>query len=591
MRHRFSTRLLVALAAGVVISATTAPLAGAAPTNAGFKTAQPSMVALGPGAPAQSSVEPLITVGDVVGAYSFEAIPDGMSILPRGQGALSVYVNHETSTVPFPYVLPPNTTNSQNDFDNAQVSEVRLHQGSAGVLNGRLVVSSSSNFQRFCSNFLGTAAQGFSRPVLFTNEEGIDWVNRTGTAWPATEGADNAREIGVVVAYDVKGESSRTIWGMGRLNHENNVAVPGYGHPVLLSGDDPFVSNPVQSQVYSYIADSADDVLNDSGDLWAFVSDNAAVNDYYDFAVSSAASVSGHFVMVPKVIAKGVNPDGTDMMAADVPASFGGPYPAPPSDGTWQRGPGLSSGPGIDGPQWVLEHWSDLNNVFQFVRIEDIATDKRPGMSNVVYMADSGRGATSPGFANGVSGPLNPFTSSNGRVWKMVMSPTDPTVVTSLSLLIEGDDNPVKTLNEIHQPDNLETTVNGLYVQEDPGSSNQFTAAQQISDAANATTARAWQYKFNGGALAAVAMVNQSADEGPTDLDPSTTKGNWGAWETTGLIDVSSIYGPGAFLVNVQAHTLWTEIGDGPDILPPAGPDWLNKREGGQMVLLRIPGG
>ena len=40
----------------------------------------------------------------------------------------------------------------------------------------------------------------------------------------------------------------------------------------------------------------------------------------------------------------------------------------------------------------MLEYWSQLNNVFQFVRVEDIAYDKRPGMENVVYVVDSGRG-------------------------------------------------------------------------------------------------------------------------------------------------------------------------------------------------------
>ena len=68
---------------------------------------------------------------------------------------------------------------------------------------------------------------------------------------------------------------------MGRHNHENSVAIPGYGKPVVLSGDDSFVSNPAQSQLYSYIADSSDAVWNDEGDLWAFVADG--VDDYYDF--------------------------------------------------------------------------------------------------------------------------------------------------------------------------------------------------------------------------------------------------------------------------------------------------------------------
>ena len=42
---------------------------------------------------------------------------------------------------------------------------------------------------------------------------------------------------------------------------------------------------------------------------------------------------------------------------------------------------------GIDGPQWVLEYWSDINNVFQFVRVEDIAYDKTH--DNIVYIVDS----------------------------------------------------------------------------------------------------------------------------------------------------------------------------------------------------------
>ena len=51
----------------------------------------------------------------------------------------------------------------------------------------------------------------------------------------------------------------------------------------------------------------------------------------------------------------------------------------------------------------------------------------------------------------------------------MVLDPTDPTVVTSLSILIQGDDAPTKTLTEVRQPDNVETTANGLYITEDPG--------------------------------------------------------------------------------------------------------------------------
>ena len=112
----------------------------------------------------------------------------------------------------------------------------------------------------------------------------------------------------------------------------------------------------------------------------------------------------------------------------------------------------------------MLEHWSDLNDVFQFTRIEDMAYDKRPGMQNVVYLADSGRGTA-------VTGTFVPRAglSTNGRIWRMVLDPHHPTQVTSLTILVDGDTKPVKDPTAIHQPDNLESTVNGLLVTEDPG--------------------------------------------------------------------------------------------------------------------------
>lgn len=576
------SRAIVVLTAGMLaalsLGAGALTASGAEPQN-GFKTKQPAMLAVGPNAPLGTEIKPIITVGDTIGGYRFEAIPDGISLLQSGKNEANVFVNHETATVPFPYPV-----NALNDFDNAQVSRLVLRNGGA-VLAASLIVPSSANYQRFCSNFLGTSSTGFSRPLLFNNEEGIDWVNRTGTAWPATEGADEARQIGAVVVSDVSapGNPYKTIWGMGRLNHENSVAIPGYGRPVLLTSDDSFNQVAAQSQVYAYIANDADAVWADAGKLYAFVPSaaDAAINDYFDFPRNSSMSISGRFLEVPREIATGRNPDGTEMMAEDVPAALGGPYPEPPTDGTWQRGPGASSAagtPSIDGPQWVLEHWGDLNNAFQFLRIEDIATDKRPGMSNVVYMADSGRG-----LREDQSFPGQAFRSTNGRIWKMVVDPTDPTIVQSLSILIDGDDNPVKTVGEIHQPDNLETTTNGLYITEDPGSAQQFDAAQQVSDAARATTARLWQYKFAGGILGVVAKVDQSADEGPTDEDTSPTAGRWGEWESTGVVDVSSVFGPGKFLINIQAHTLFV------DQAPAAS--WTNKREGGQLLLITIPGG
>ena len=395
-----------------------------------------------------------------------------------------------------------------------------------------------------------------------------------------------------MVALDPDTGDYKTIYGMGRFNHENNVAIPGYDDLVVLSGDDTFTSGtltlppgpnpaasaPAQSQLYSYIASDTDALLGDEGDLWAFVSDNSSFTNYYDFVPGSTQSITGHFIKVPKNIATGKDTDGSELTSSDVG------YPAP--DGGWQTDL-RTSGPAvpIDGPQWVLEYWSHLNHVFQFVRVEDLAYDKRPGMGNVVYFADTGRATSGAPGAN---------KSTNGRIWKMVLDPEDPTQVDSLSILVEGDDSAVQTLGEIHQPDNVETTSTGLLVTEDPGGNNQFPAN---TVAPNATTARLWYVPFSSpGSAQVVAKIDQSADAGPTDVGPAPTTdlslGNWGAWETTGIVDASAAFGTGAYLINIQAHTLWIEKAAGPDTFLDANsdPDFTYKREGGQLLLIRIPG-
>ena len=523
-----------------------------------------------------SAVTPLMTVGDTLSSgYRFESIPDGISLRTRGKGTVDLFVNHETGKVPFPFVRAnPNETNGENDFDNSQVSRLRLNQHSAGVLGGKFVIPSSFGYQRFCSNYLATSREGFDREILFTNEESPDYVFRQEDSWPPPIGDPAEREAGLVVALDVKTGKHHPIQGMGRHNHENSVPVPGYGKPVVLSGDDTFTSGPLtgvastpdvpaQSQLYSYIAPNTKTLLADKGDMWAFVSDTPGVKDYYDVLPGVGPAVTGHFIKVPRNIATGLNPDGSELQSEDVG------YPDPPDNGSWQTDLRSIAPLGIDGPQWVLQHWSDLNNVFQFVRVEDIAYDKRPGMGNVVYIADSGRGRTGIGPEGG-----QPFRSTNGRVWKMVLDPNDPTKVTSLTVLVEGDDNPVKTPTEIHQPDNLESTRNGLLVTEDPGSSQQYPAVPPPGPVdPDRTTARLMHVSFANPAVPTeVARVNQTADGGPTDVD-GRGPGNWGAWESTGIVDASKAFGPDMFLINIQAHTLWIERAPGEDNYAPAGPD------------------
>jgi hypothetical protein len=529
MRGRLANRrTLFATAAVAALAFTAFAVPAAAGPAAGYKTSQASM--LDPVA-AGATVEPLITVGETLpgSAYKFESIPDGIALRKGHGNTVEAFVNHETSTVPFP--LAPVRL---NDFTNAMVSKLTFNRQSNGILSGSYVIPSEANFQRFCSNFIADHKHGFERPLLFTNEEATDFVNRTGNAFPGTPG----EQAGVVVAYDIQSGAYKAIYGMGRHNHENSVALEGYGHPVVLSGDDTF-SAPA-SQMYMYTAGSADDVWNDRGSLWAFVSNDPATNDYGD--LSGSESVSGRFIPVPRNVAVG--------------------------------------------DQTALENWSNANNVFQFIRIEDIAYDRKD--KNVVYFADTGEPRAIPDPATGrlrrgPSGTIGAWP--NGRMFKMVFNREDPTVVESLSILVDGDARGAAgagALDLIHQPDNVETTRDLLLWQEDPGSHNNYPLG-------TGTTARIWALNLKtGGDPYVVARVNQSADEGPTDvdadLDPAPGRqdiGRAGAWESSGIVDASKFFGKGAFLVDIQAPTLAVQ--------EEVRADATYQREGGQLLLLRLP--
>jgi Bacterial protein of unknown function (DUF839) len=531
-------RLIVAgvcAAALAALAALTAMPAAAWDKDGGFQTSTPAMLTpLAPG----SSVTPIISVGDKLGGYMFESIPDGISFRRTHRNKVDVYVNHETSLVPFPA--------TRSDFTNAMVSRLRLREHSARVLGGTYAIASQpGNFQRFCSNFLAGRAQGFDREILFTNEEARDIVLRDGYAWhPPSVSLDerSAEQAGVVVALDVKRGSYRSIYGMGRHNHENSVALRGYGQPVVLSGDDTF--DAPASQLYMYTAKDRRAVWNDRGTLYAFKANDPNVNDYGDFPAANGAA--GEFIPVPPAIASGKRPDGTDVRAAD----FG--YPAPPT--------------GIpDGPQWVLEYWShNVARALQFIRVEDIAYDRKH--KNVVYFADTGEPRAIPDGAGrlrrGPSGTRGLYP--NGRIFKMVLDRDNPLEVRSLSVLVNADalgyDNPAA----MHQPDNVETTRHSVLITEDPGSHNQGAAIGY---------AKVWRYTLPDGPLVPVAQVNQS-------LRPDLAIGSW---ESSGIIDASDAFGRGAFLIDVQAHGF--EINTAPSPFP--GVTYM--REHGQLLLFRLP--
>lgn len=187
-----------------------------------------------------------------------------------------------------------------------------------------------------------------------------------------------------------------------------------------------------------------------------------------------------------------------------------------------------------------LEKLVQSMGAFDFNRIEDQIDD--PNDPGTLYVAETGR-------AN--------QEVTHGRVYRLEVDPEHPREA-SLSVVLDaaaGDD--------IFSPDNLGISDAALVIQEDRNwKMSGFN--------------RVLVYDLAAGTLTPVARTDPDQaivdERGP------------GAWESSGVVDVSDVFGPGWWLLNVQAH--YTEM-PVPDLS--LEPDTA-AGEGGQLMLVFIPG-
>src|SRR5919106_136653 len=288
-------------------------------------------------------------------------------------------------------------------------------------------------------------------------------------------------------------EAEVAVPGQGRHNHENTVPVPGgWNQLALLSTDDTFTATT--SQLYLYLANSEDHLWQDKGSLWAFQvtrDDGLAVdafdpfngaNDYLDLTVGE--EFEGRFIRVPREIAEGT---------------------------TAER------------PQDALENWSNANNVFQFVRLEDLDYDR--SNPRVVYMIDTGATQVVPNPATGrMHRPAGAAgQANNGSVFRMEFDSNNPRKVNSFTILHDADSQVTKAgVANLRQPDNMGINEDTMMIQEDASGPP--------------VNSRIWRYDFDSETWDVVATVNEND------------------WESSGIVDASDWLWDGAWLVDVQGH-------------------------------------
>lgn len=186
---------------------------------------------------------------------------------------------------------------------------------------------------------------------------------------------------------------------------------------------------------------------------------------------------------------------------------------------------------------------------FPFVRLEDSDYDHRREHSRpALYFVDTGAESVKCGAV-----ACDPY----GSIYRLDLDRRDPAGPAKLTLLARSKG----AASGWSSPDNIAAGEKSMMVQEDPA--NTTFAGQRAP--------RIWQFGYTrGGGIGAGRAV--------VELENNTCNDAAGTcWESSGIINAEEWLGEGAWLFDIQAHTL-----------PVPNANLVN--EGGQLLLLRIRG-
>jgi hypothetical protein len=203
----------------------------------------------------------------------------------------------------------------------------------------------------------------------------------------------------------------------------------------------------------------------------------------------------------------------------------------------------------------------DQLGAFKFVRLEDLDYTRHPGTPTgkpSVYFVDTGNNLALCGGQ-----ACDPY----GSIYLLELDAADPTHDARIVLLARSRG---VAAGDWASPDNIAVSGHSLMLQEDPAYAD-FNRPERI-----------WNFKIQGdGSLGAPIAVAELETEKFTGVVCTEAAGT--CWESSGIIDASSWLGEGAWLFDVQAHTLPFSYQDGETRVDVGS-------EGGQLLYLGLPG-
>ncbi len=557
----------------------------AAPPVAGAGTFQGTMLkdaAAGP----DLSITSLLTNGEFTGGlapgspvYAPTGIFDGMGAYDNGDGTYTLLVNSElgnavgagylvndvvlTGARVHRFIVDKDVDDdASNGFQSAilqgGLAYQRIYNPDGTVLDDVSdLVENRSGFDRFCSAALFEAGQfgpgrGLVDRIYFAGEE---------------TGGNSSLSSGNQWALDVATGDFWAVPAMGRGAWENLTEVD--------TGNDTHVAFVLMDDTSPFDADGDGELEAAPMFLYVGRKDSASSN----FLERNGLADGKLYVWVAD-----------DASITDF-TTFNGSTNNVPQAGAWveidsSRQPSLASADGSSGhdaygypTQRTLWSRAEAAAAFGFSRPEDVATN--PADGSRIVLASTGTSALGGADTFGTL-----YTA------QLDFSDIDAPRAT-LSILYDGDrvvdeldpDRAALGTTIIRSPDNLTWSEDGhVYVQEDRSISSAYFAQVEASiwklnpTDLDPVTGQAASERWAVIDRAAVpAAYGQSDPRGPGGTSPDP-----GNWESSGIIDVSTIYdaAPGTwFLADVQAHSLRD------------GNLWGNGYlvEGGQINLIHQP--
>lgn len=467
---------------------------------------------------------PLTTIGEEINGYIMPGIPDGMGAKKDEDGHVTVFISHELGqSAGYPYTLENGTS-----LTGARISAITVDPNSYAVLNSvpayhtiidRAGDEVTSGTQIDPSNNETQGMRRFCSAALF--EAGS--FNLEDDIFFTGEETGGGQEF----ALDVESGILYALPWLGRAAWENLTMLdPGNPDQIAIAVGDDRAPAPLLLYIGKKVPGGNFLERNGlaNGKLYVFAANGVSNPEEFN---GTGNTLSGTFLEI-------------DYYRPDLAGN--GEYDAQ-GFATQQKQDELAIAAGA----------------FLFSRPEDLATN--PVKLNQFVLASTGRGQLYP-------------SDDVGTTYIIDVNFSD--LACDLRIVYDGDDAGNRQFAGpdfgLRSPDNLDWADDGyIYLQEDRSTSINVFGRESGEEAS------IWQLNPVSGKLVRIARVDRSAiPANQTDIDPD----DLGDWETSGILDVSSLFGAAPdeviLIGNVQAHSVRGGIIDAENLV-----------QGGQIFILK----